>query len=523
MIQRFGDFCLDTGRFELTASGEPVAIEPQVFRLIALLIDRREQVVSKDDLIETVWNGRIVSEATLNSRINAARRALGDNGRDQKVIRTIARRGFRFVADVRSEAGEAEWAIRQTTSGPSLPTRPALAILPFHNMSDDPEQVYFADGLAEDIITALSRQKWLFVVSRNSSFAYRQDSLDIAETARELGATYLLQGSVRRAGPRIRVTGQLTDATTTGQIWAERYDRDFTDVFAIQDDITASIAAALVPEITLAEIERSRRKRPDSLDAWDLYLRALSAMHRLEPSANEAAIADLTRAVEIDPDFVAAHSGLVWCRALSALHRWPGGGFAALDLMDRHARRAVFLDADDARAHCALALSHFWRGHQEEGVATAKRAIELDPNMAEAHGMLGSIQALAGEPESGIESLQRAIRRSPRDPVRWFWYHGMANAHFALGNDSEAIRWARAAGEIRPGWAFAHLIIAASSAALGQLDDARQAVRALRSIIPGYDIARFRRNPMWTRPQDVERLIDGFRAAGLAEGRDKAS
>jgi TolB-like protein len=261
---------LDTDRRELCRGAVSISVEPQVFDLLVYLMQNRERVVSKDDLIAAVWNGRAVSESTLTSRINAARKSIGDSGRSQNLIRTIPRKGLRFVGAVQIEEGASQSAVAAEASPPAvqeqagdvlpLPDRPAIAVLPFTNMSDDPEQEYFSDGISDDIITALSKLRWFFVIARNSSFVYKGKAVHIKQVGEELGVGYVLEGSVRKSGDLVRITAQLNDVTTGSHIWAERYDRDITDVFAVQDEITESIVAAIEPQLYAAESFRARRK-----------------------------------------------------------------------------------------------------------------------------------------------------------------------------------------------------------------------------------------------------------------------
>ena len=292
----FADHTLDTDRRELRRGPEPIAVEPQVFDLLVYLVQNRDRVVSKDDLIASVWGGRIVSDSTLTSRINAARKAVGDSGEEQKLIRTIARKGLRFVGDgahatKRRRTGQAVAPPPDEIHEPSrpalpLPDRPAIAVLPFVNMSGDPEQEYFSDGISEDIITALSKLRWFFVIARNSSFIYKGKAVHMKQVAEELGVGYVVEGSVRKGGDRVRITAQLNDVATGSHIWAERYDRDLADVFAVQDEITEAIVAAIEPQLYAAENFRAQRKPPDSMDAWDLVMRALSHYWRVTRQDN---------------------------------------------------------------------------------------------------------------------------------------------------------------------------------------------------------------------------------------------
>ncbi len=310
----FADHTLDTDRRELHRGSEAIPVEPQVLDLLICLVQNRNRVVTKDDLIASVWRGRIVSEATLTSRIYAARKAVGDSGQGQRLIRTISRKGLRFVGDVQTQPGcdqsvaAADLPPSNGSRGPAhaalpLPERPAIAVLPFDNMCGDPAQEYFSDGISEDIITALSKLRWFFVIARNSSFTYKGKAVHIKQVAEELGVTYVLEGSVRRLGGRVRITAQLNDVTTGGHIWAERYDRDLADVFAVQDEITEAIVAAIEPQIYAAENFRARRKPPERLDAWDLVMRALSHHWRVTRQDNVAAQELLERAIAIDPNY----------------------------------------------------------------------------------------------------------------------------------------------------------------------------------------------------------------------------
>jgi TolB-like protein len=271
---RLADHVLDVPRRELTRRGEPIALEPQVFDLLVHLIRNRDRVVTKDDLMDTVWGGRIISESTLTSRVNAARKAVDDNGETQRLIHTLPRKGFRFVGDITAAP---------PTESPLLPMpqdRPSIAVLPFDNLSGDREQEYFADGMVAEIITGLSRIKWLFVISRNSTFIYKGKPIDVKTVARELGVRYVLEGSVRRSGNHVRVTGQLIETETAAHVWADRYNGTLGDIFTLQDEMTMSVIGAVEPTLRKAEVERARRKRPNSLDAYDLFLRAPVSRNR---------------------------------------------------------------------------------------------------------------------------------------------------------------------------------------------------------------------------------------------------
>src|SRR5882757_9003160 len=301
----FSDHVLDAGLRELTRGGQTIPVEPQVFDLLIYLVQNRDRVVSKDDLIERIWDGRIVSESTLTSRINAARKAVGDTGKHQALIRTIARKGFRFVGEVRdalapgaangAHAPQGAPAADAATSALPPLDRPAIAVLPFTNISGEPEQEYFSEGISEDIITALSKLRWFYVIARNSSFVYKQKSVHHQQIGEELGVGYVVEGSVRKDGNRVRITAQLSDVTTGIHIWSEHYDRSLADVFAVQDEITQAVVAAIEPQLYAAENFRAQRKAPDSMDAWDLVMRALSHYWRVTRQDNVVAQALLEK------------------------------------------------------------------------------------------------------------------------------------------------------------------------------------------------------------------------------------
>lgn len=512
-MYRFLNLAVDKERLELHSGDELVDVEPQVFALLVYLIENRERVVSKDELIESVWQGRIVSDATLNSRMNVLRRAVGDTGRSQSVVKTYPRRGFRFVADLTesADAGHAR-AGNETTR-----ERPSIIVLPFQYVAEKDDQAYLAQGITEDIVTALSRMRWLFVISRNTSHTYETGVQDWNAISEDLGVDYALSGSVRRSGNEIRVSAQLTKPASGQQVWAERFGGELVDLFDLQDSIVFSVATHLEPEITRAEIDRLRREtRPDVLSAWEHYVRALPHMNRLERADSEAARAELSRAIEVDPEFVLPHVALAWCWALAALHGWCRSGSEALDISGKHAHNALELDPGDARAHCAMAVADFWRGNPEQAIAFAEQALELDPNMADAYGILGSAQAITGEPLNGITSLERALKGSPRDPVRWFWYHSLANAHFARADYQTALEWADKAVQIRPQFPPGHLIKAASLALGGRIEAARREIDGIMEQSPQYTATRVRRNPVWTDAEAFDRLMEGARLAGLA-------
>src|SRR4051812_8543500 len=442
----FSDQVLDVSRRELRRGREAVAVEPQVFDLLVYLLENRERVVSKDDLIASVWAGRIVSESTLTSRINAARKAVGDSGVEQRLIRTIARKGLRFIGDVHVEQESAapDRPAADVLQPLPLPDRPAIAVLPFSNMSGDPEQEYFSDGISEDIITALSKLRWFFVIARNSSFIYKGKSVHMKQIAEELGVRYVLEGSVRKEGERVRITAQLNDVATGSHLWAERYDRNLADVFAVQDEITEAIVAAIEPQLYAAENFRAERKAPDSMDAWDLVMRALSHHWRVTRQDNMVAQALLEKAISIDPDYGQA-LGLLAASYMFGVHMGWTELEEALPIGERAALAAIRADSEDPWAHYALGSVYLFTRSFDDCLAEFELATRLNPSFSPARGYHGVALAYCGRWEEGDAAARQALRLSPRDPFAAVYCGVVAYSQFVGRNYEEAMRMSREA------------------------------------------------------------------------------
>lgn len=527
MIYRFENFVLDLGRRELVNGTTLVAVEPQVFDLISYLVQNRDRVVSKDDLIEHVWNGRVVSESTLTSRITSSRQALGDDGENQRLIRTVSRKGLRFVAEVREGEGPAQTAkpeaaglsldpvppVLHGTLLPRIPDKPSIAVLPFTNMSGDPEQEYFSDGITEDIITALSRLRWFFVIARNSTFVYKGHAVDVKQVGRDLGVRYILEGSVRKSGQRVRISSQLLDAPTGNLIWSERYDRELTDIFGLQDEITTSVTAAIEPKLLAAEALRAETRSTGDLDAWDLVARALSHFWKLTAADSAAAISILRDAVERHPNYAPAHSMLAFALLMAAYVGWIAPG-SDREFAASLARRAVELDENDPWAHLALGYFAFTGRQTEQAVRHFQAALELNPNFAAAEGSIGFTLALDDRSDEAIRHFEQAMRMSPRDPFNSFFYVGIAAAHYLAGRYAEAIKWAKQAVQLRPGYLGAHRILCASLAQAGQAEEARTVLQTLCQMHPEISLAGIRQSVPYTAGP-MERFLDGMRKAGL--------
>jgi TolB-like protein len=526
MIYIFQDYSLDVERRELRRRKDLVPVEPQVLDLLQFLIRNRDHVVSKDELIKAVWNGRIISESALSSRITAVRHAVGDSGELQRLIRTIARKGFRFVGEIQErqtfgDGGSANSALQMTVRATStllLPDKPSIAVLPFQNMSGDSEQEYFADGVVEDIIGALSRMRWLFVIARNSSFTYKGRTVDVKQVGHELGVRYVLEGSVRRSANRVRITDQLIDAATGIHLSSDRFDGDIEDIFDLQDRITASVVGAIAPKLEQAEIERAQRKPTQSLDAYDYFLRAMANFYLRSRDANDEALRLFYKAIEFDPDFATAYGMAAWCHAWRKLSGWMTDRTQEISEGTRLAWRAVELGKNDAvalaRGGHALALIV---GDLDSGAAFVDRALVLDPNLARGWYASGWVRAYRGESDVAIEHQARAMRLSPLDPTLYHMQVGTAFAHMLAGRFDEASSWAERAFREERNYHPAAIVKAASNALAGRLEEARRAMERLRQVDPTLRISNLKDRHPIRRADDLAMFAEGLRMAGLPE------
>ena len=520
MLFQFDKFLLDTDRRELRGGhGAVVHVEPQVFDLLIHLAQNANRVVSKDELIERVWNGRAVSDAALNSRINAARRAIGDSGERQAIIRTVQRRGFLLAAEVRAEATGAAAATRRypgaedTLPGLALPDKPSIAVMPFENLSGDPAQDYFADGMVEDIITGLARIKWLFVIARNSTFTYKGQPVDVKRVGRELGVRYVLEGSVRKAGERVRISAQLVDADTGVHVWAQRYDSRLDDIFALQDEITLIVVGAIEPNLRDAEIERVKRKRPGNLDAYDLVLRALPHVYVGMPEEAAKAMPLLEQALALEPDYAGAHGLLAWCHQFLFLR--AGFKEANRNAAILHARAAVTHGRDDATA---LALGAFVIGMIEHDRVAAReafeRALAISPSSASTLFLGGVVLAWAGEAEPAIDWAERALRVSPFDRLAFAGHQAVAVGNFIRARYEEAAIAARRATLSNPTFSVAYSLLAAALAKLGRTAEAKAAAQKVLALQPSFSSSGYCHASGIT-PALAASLIESWHQAGL--------
>jgi TolB-like protein/class 3 adenylate cyclase len=399
-----------------------------------------------------------------------------------------------------------------------LPNKPSIAVLPFQNMSGDVDQEYFADGMVEEIITALSRSRWLFVIARNSSFAYKGRSVDAKQVGRELGVRYLLEGSVRRAGNRVRITGQLIDAGTGAHLWAERFDGRLEDIFDLQDQVTASVVGAIAPKLEQAEIERARRKPTESLDAYDYFLRGMAAFHEWTRDANNEALQSFYKAIELDPNFAAAYAMAARCYSQSKSCGWLTDPAHAIAETARLARRAGELGRDDAGALCSAGSAiAFVVGDLDAAAGYVDRALALNPNLAWAWLSSGLIKVMLGEPEVAIEHAAQAMRLSPHDTQVFVMQTIIGFAHFFGGRYAEALSWAERATREHPEHIPATCVAAASGALTGNRAAAESAVARLHQLMPELRMCNLKEIFPIRRPDHFERWAEAMRKAGLPE------
>ncbi len=521
----FEDFALDTDKRELRRGTDAVALTPQALDVLLHLIRNRERVVSKEDLISAIWGGRVISDAALATRLNAARAAIGDDGDQQRLIKTLQRKGFRFIGGVREIHGPdadngASRAARAALSLPGFPDKPSIAVVPFENLSGDPEQEYFADGLVDDITTALSRFKALFVIARASSFTYKGKVVDIPRVGQQLGARYVLQGSVRKAGMRLRIGGQLIDAESGTLLWADRFDGTLEDIFDLQDKVTQQVVGAIAPEVDRAEIERASRRPLGKIDAVTAYYRGLP--HIGFPTSvenNEAALRHFETAMALDPNFVPAYGGAAACIGWRWGNKWPGDIAQDRARLHHFAERLKELGADDASALAFVGFNLFWiRFDFDAGLELIERAVQSNANWAGALHGRGLVRGWCGESDSAIADLERAMRLSPRDPFNYNALLGMALAHHNGGRHAEAAAWTdKALRAFPPSFLVGKQQSILCYVGAGKMTEARQLMAECLLQVP-----KWRRAtnvlPQWFRSASLRaQLLEAFIAAGLPE------
>jgi TolB-like protein len=519
MIYRFADYALDTDRRELRRGGVLCALEPQVFDLLAYLLRNRDRVVSRDDVLETVWHGRNVSEATLTTRVNAARRVIGDNGREQRLIRTIRNRGFRFVATVEEEKARGSRGSQVFDDDRKLTPidRPRIAVLPFANISGDRRQEPFADGMTEELITALSKTSWLYVASRASSFALKGRAIGTRQIARRLAVRYVLGGSIRACAGRARIAVKLADGLLDHHIWAEQYDCDITDTFAVQQKICDKVMAAVEPQLYLAERLRAERTTPKNLNAWECIVRALALMNTCERENATQAHDLLQKAISLEAESGQAHSLLSIRTTFHAHMGWSNRQHAAPRALSL-ARKAISLNPYEPWAHAALGYALIWK-QPDEAILACRHAIELNSNLAVGHYFLAIALAKADHCDQVFPHAETAERLAQRDLLARA-YAGAPNnvramGSFALEHYTDGIKFARRTLLDSSSSPSAYRALIINLAARGELEDAKRGLQALTRLMPGMSQDWIKQNVVWASADVTKRYVEAFRAVGL--------
>jgi TolB-like protein len=514
-IHEFGPFHLDGDALTLFRGTEPVALGRRAVALLRLLVERAGAPVSKDALIEAAWPGLAVEDSNLTVQIAALRRILAGVPGGAGWIETLPRRGYRYVGPRRAPEGPAAGATAPTPVAPAWHERPSIAALPFSNLSGDPGQDYFCDGVVEDIIAGLSRIKGLLVVARGSSFAFRGADADPRRVGRDLGVRYLLQGSLRRDGDRVRVAARMVEAEAGGLLWAERYDRPLGGVFALQDEIALSVVGAIGPSLRQAEVERIRRVRPDSLDAYDLVLQAQPDVYTGMPDRVTQALVPLRRALALDPDYAMAHAFAAMCHHCLFLRAGLGEEDRAASL--HHARAAIAHGQDDALALTFAGFSIGMDGHDRAAAFAAfEAALAVSPSSAVTYILGGVIHGWAGEAERAIDWGERALRLSPFDPWAFAASHALILGHFHRGRYGEAADAAHRAVLSNPAHSISHMLLAAALAKLGRLREARAAATRVLELQPGFTCGR-QLSGVDCAPPLAASLTEALRPTGLPE------
>jgi TolB-like protein/Flp pilus assembly protein TadD len=517
---RFADYTLDVARRELLRGGNPVALEPQVFDLLAFLVRNRDRVVSKDDLLDSVWGGRLVSESTFFTRINAARRAIGDDGEKQRLIRTVPRKGFRFIGAAAKVSGEVTPEPEAEQAVPRL----SIVVLPFVNIGNDPEQEYFADGITDDLTTDLSRVPGSLVIARTTAFSYKGKATDVKQIGRELGVQYVVEGSVRRTGEQIQINIQLIDATTGGHIWADRFDGERRNLPELQNDVTIRIHGALNRELVGAVNRRIEQEHPTNPDARDYIMRGKAAFNRLQSRENFlAARGSFERALEIDGRSSDALINLALVIVDDVIGGWSIDRDADRARAEVLVRHALDIDPNNALGHYVMGYVFRSQNRLEDAFNQYQTAINLNRNLIGAVQGMGQTLNLLGRPEEAIPYIEKSLRLDPRVPSLAGRLYQLGLAHMLLGRVHEAINIYRRALTENPKLWFLHFALAAALGLKGDLEEARSELAEALRLKPEYDTLKklvdayphFRNPQGW--PLREKTINVGLRNAGLPD------
>lgn len=501
----FGPFLLDVERNLFFDRDSPIALGTRGLALLRALVTAKGQVVTKGELMDAAWPNTNVEESNLTVQIAQLRKRLGTSADSEEWIATVPRTGYRFAG--RLQLVSASTAFQTPDSlGPQSMQKASIAVLPFNNMSSDPEQEYFAEGLSEDLITDLSKIPGLLVIARNSSFAYKGRPLDVRQVARELGVRYIIEGSVRRAASQVRINAQVIDAVDHSHVWADRFDRDLADIFALQDEIVDKIVTALAGALPSAPPIAARR--PTNIEAYDLAVRGRTLSLR-SPDEARAGRSLLAQAIALDPTFAEAHAWL----AQGHMAAWAFLG----EPMENHrrsaleaGRRAVFLDPENADAHANLGYVLVFDGKRDEGGAELDTSLRINPNHADAWVYSGELAALRDEAVQGIERIHQGFRLNPYSPSWYYWILGYAQ--FAAGRYEDAVATLRHEATHRTG---SQRVLAAALAQLGRIDDARREARDFMTMVPNFSAREWASTQPFKNETDLQRFLDGYLKAGL--------
>lgn len=506
----FGPFRLDGDRRSLTRDGVPISVGGRALDVLLVLAEAAGATVSKIALLDKVWPGLSVEENNLQVHISALRKTLGEGW-----IVTVPGRGYRLTTRDTDAQPAADRAVAPVPSRPPLQDRPSIAVLAFANMSSDPDQEFFSDGIANDIITELSRTRWLLVIARNSSFSYKGRNIDVKQIACELGVRYILEGSVRRSGTRVRVTAELIEVETGSHIWAERYDRDVMEVFAVQDEITAAVSRAIEPAIANAEQRRAMRRPPGNLGTWEAYQRGLWHQARFDVAENIVAREFFQRATALDPTFSPAYQGLAQTYVDDCRMFLTGDPDDTVGSAEPLARKSLALDPNDAGAHAVAGWVCLTRGDLDAGLEEAGRALALGPNNASAHRLKGQCLVFSGRPQDGYQVLLNYLRLNPHDPRNWEALHVVAIARYLSGEYAGAIDAARRAIRANPGQPLSYRWLAAGLGQIGRTHEAREVLNDAEAIVAPLAIDTYlRRRWPWQRQDDHDHMLEGLLKAG---------
>lgn len=508
----FGPFRLDPDAGILFHGAEPTSLGRRAVALLVMLTERAGAPISKEALIEAAWPDVVIEDSNLTVQISAVRRVFDDLAAGAGWIETLPRRGYRYVGP----AVTAHRTIGVSASPPlTLPDRPSLAVLPFSNLSGGTDHDYLIDGIVDDIITGLSRINWLFVIGRNSTFTYKGRMVDVKQVGRELGVRYVLQGSVRMAQDRVRITAQLIDASTGAHLWANRYDRRSDDIFALQDEVALSVVGAIAPSLRRVEIKRIKRKRPDSLDAYDLVLQAQPDVDAGMPEQVTRALSVLERAIALEPSYALAHGNAAMCHHCLFLRAGLQEVNRAASI--RHARLAILHGQDDALALTWAGFSIGMDGHDRAAAFTAlEAALAISPSSALTYILGSAIFGWGGEAERAIEWSERGVRLSPFDSWVWAAFDAQALGHFHRGRYEEAAHAARRSVQANPAHSITYVQLAAALTRLGRLEEARTAAARVLELHPTF---RYGQQFLGVNcaPALAASLGDALRVAGLPE------